>query len=474
MGWRLRFAWILRVILPALLVPLAGVAPQPHALAQALNQARRALEAGSPRQAARCVAQAAERMPQRAGLWEQAGHYALQGGEPQRALEYFGRARQAAGLSVEGQIALGEAALRSGDPAGAMRAWQAALQAGGSATYLRGRLMDLHLELGDLPSAIDHARELARLQPSDAALHYRLGLLLATQEPEAALAYLARAEALHPALASAAESLAASIRSARLSPSPAYGLVMAGRALAALGEWALAAEAFRQATLERPDYAEAWAFLGEARQRLGQDGLPELEKALALDSQSISANTFLGLYWNRRGRPALALVFLQAVIDQDPGNPALQAEAGNLLAAMGQLPAALAHYRRAAELASRDPAYWRSLAAFSIRYEYQVRQVALPAARQAVLIDPQDPAALDLMGQAFTLLKDFHSAERFFRRALQADAGYAPARLHFGALYLLRGEAQPAITQLELARNLAPAGSDIRQQAENLLQETYP
>ena len=55
-------------------------------------------------------------------------------------------------------------------------------------------------------------------------------------------------------------------------------------------------------TQSRPDYGEAWAFLGEARQHLPStseqqaQSLIELEKAYQLDPESIAANSFLGLY----------------------------------------------------------------------------------------------------------------------------------------------------------------------------------
>ena len=75
---------------------------------------------------------------------------------------------------------------------------------------------------------------------------------------------------------------------------------------------------------------------------------------------------------------------------------------------------------------------------FAVRSQYQVRQVALPAARQLLLLTPADPAALDLMGQALLLLDDPLNAERFFRRAIQSDAGYSPAHLHLAQVYLLR------------------------------------
>jgi tetratricopeptide (TPR) repeat protein len=244
--------------------------------------------------------------------------------------------------------------------------------------------------------------------------------------------------------------------------------------LASLDEWALAEEAFRRAVEANPGYAEAWAFLGEAQGHQDKDSLPALEKALVLNPDSVSANTFLSLYWQRRERFDLALVYLYTAARLDPQNPALQTEIGNSLAALGELETALEHYQKAVELAPRDPQYWRSLANFSIRYEVDVRDTGLPAARQAVILDPEEPASLDAMGQILTLLGDPASAERFLTRALQADPGYAPARVHLGLVYILRGERDLARVQFDLARSLAPIDSAEAEHARRLLEIYFP
>ena len=70
-----------------------------------------------------------------------------------------------------------------------------------------------------------------------------------------------------------------------------------------MGEWEYAREAFRRATDLDPEYADAWAFLGEAQQQISgketgsysEVGLSELQRALQVDPNSILANFFMGL-----------------------------------------------------------------------------------------------------------------------------------------------------------------------------------
>jgi Tfp pilus assembly protein PilF len=77
------------------------------------------------------------------------------------------------------------------------------------------------------------------------------------------------------------------------------------------------------------------------------------------------------------------------------------------------------------------------------------------------------------MGQALFLLEDPLNAERFFQRAIQSDASYAPARLHLAQVYLLRGATVAAHQELDLTINLAPSSSEA-EFARRLLQSTFP
>jgi tetratricopeptide (TPR) repeat protein len=322
---------------------------------------------------------------------------------------------------------------------------------------------------------------LSNLRPADVQIRYQLGLYLAAHQPGEALAHLAQVADLEPALKPQAEALLGSIRLASRTDDPAYILLESGRALASLSEWGLAADAFQGAVDLRPDYAEAWAYLGEARQHLDLDGsasqaspgLAELNKAVELDPASFVANTFLALYWQRQGETSRALQVLEEVNRLHPENPALLSELGNALAQTGNLQAALAAYQGAVRLAPDVPDYWRLLAGFSARYEYQIAAVGLPAARRAVALDPGDPANLDVLGQVLLLLQDFTSAERFFQRAVEADPSYAAGHVRLGLVYALRGEMDRAYdkwSQVELA---AP-GSAAADQAQRLMKSYFP
>lgn len=410
-------------------------------------------------------------------FWARLGSQAFYTGDTRRAIPLLSLAAAAHDLTPEGWTMLGDAYQDQGDLADALTAWQ---NAGNSVGVIERRLQ-VHRQQRNYLSAIKDLQGLVTLQPQDAGSLYQLGLLLAATRPDQAISYLSSVASLSPAYAAPANTLIQRIQAALIASQPAYTLLESGRALADLGEWELAAEAFRGAAALRPDYAEAWAFLGEALQHIdvpegktfSSNGLSQLELARQLDPNSLSANLFLVLYWRRQGQWSRALEILDNLITLDPQNPVIQVEMGNTLSENGDPNAALPYYMRATELAPSDPTYWQALAGFSLHSQYQLRQVALPAARQLLLLSPADPAALDLMGQVLLLLQDPLNAERFIQRAIQINPDYAPARLHLAQVYLLRNATTAARQELEMAITLAPSSPEA-EYARRLLESGLP
>jgi len=438
-------------------------------------------------------------MPWRVDLWESAGIQALQAGDAQSAVIFFERAQATAArfghpttqaLTLAGWRALGDAYQQTGNFPAALRSWKTVAALGGLSTDEAAanglKIAQGYLSLGDYPAAIGFWQYLADLQPKDAQTHFQLGLLLATQDPESALPVLDKAAGLDASLGDTVSSLRSAILGARFAENPAYTLLATGRALAMLDRWRLAAEAFHQATRARPDYAEAWAYWGEALQHpdgaaqaasssspVGSAGLAELQKAVALDPKSLAAQTFLSLYWIRQGRYHQALTTIRTALQLAPNNPILVGELAAVLAATGDLEQAYRTYQQAAALSPYDPLYLRLQVNFSLEYDYHVEEIALPVARQLVVQDPHDPVNLDLMAQVFIRQGDLVNAERFLRRLLEANPDFALAHLHLGLLYLLRGDRAAALQELNRTISL-DSGSPEARQAQRLLDSPSP
>lgn len=469
-----RFSIVIRVLAPLVLISLIGITPRWRSMEQAFKRAQEAIEKNDNWQASLAISQAARQNPWRRDLWEQAGILALKSGQHQTAQSHLEHVLTLGALSAEGLVALGDAAQLGGDHQAAIQHWEQALSSGGDQIELHSRLVETYRQLGDLEKAIQYQTALVELNPTIAETNYTLGLMLAASEPEAALSYLTLAEELNPDLSTNTTSIYRSIRSARILDDQAYLLVSSGQALASIEEWDLAANAFSNALLANPEYADAWAYLGEAFEQIGKDGSEPLERATTLDPNSIAANTLTGLYWQRRERFELALIYLHAAANLDPTNPALQAEVGNTLGLLGNISAAETHYQRAVEFAPRDPIYWRTLANFYIKFETKLREEGLAAARQAVILNPSDPASLDVLAQIYLLMDSPFIARRFLERALDADPQYAPAHIHLGLIYILEGNSQQAYHQFNVALSLAEQGSPTAEQAGRLLETYFP
>ncbi|MDP2975979.1 MAG: tetratricopeptide repeat protein, partial [Anaerolineales bacterium] len=234
-----------------------------------LRQGEQAMADGRFLEAAASYSLAARRLPCRPVLWEMAGQAALAAGDAQAAISLFMQAENKKALSSQGWLALGDAYQQSGDRASALSTWQSGIAQHGPSAALYARLAQAQRVQGDYLAAIEAWRSRLALDAGDADAHYHLGLLLTATRPEMALPDLMLAARLDPRLDAPVQSLRASLNAALLVDDRPYQLVMAGRALAALGEWHLAAEAFRLALAARRDYADAWAWLGEAEQQQG-------------------------------------------------------------------------------------------------------------------------------------------------------------------------------------------------------------
>jgi tetratricopeptide (TPR) repeat protein len=468
-----------RLIVPLLLIPLLGISTRPHSIERHLFEGKLAESFSSFASASLNLGKAAEYFYWRGELWEKAGLLALKAGDSQAALLYLDKASGVGSLSPQALIALGDAYFEGGKNQDAIQNWQKALASGADPAEILARLSSAYLDLQDYASTVQVLEELLSIRPDDAALYYQIGTLLAATEPASAPLYLGQAAALDAQLAGPARNIRRSIQTARLSDEPAYVYIAAGRSLAAIDEWVLAVEAFRRARVARPDFSDAWAFLGEACQHTptgienNPDCLSYLEEALRLNPDSIPANTFLALYWQRHEQLDLALGYLQKAASLDPSNPAFLAEIGGILSEMGDLPAAQASYQQAIDLAPEDSLYWRLMAEYAIRHRIQMRELALPAAEKAVQLNEKDPQSLMVLGNIYYLLEEYEKAEQYLLETLRLDPDFAPAHLHLGMNYLLQGDVILAAQELEQARALAP-GTAIAEKVDRLLLRYFP
>jgi len=314
-------------------------------------------------------------------------------------------------------------------------------------------------------------------EPNNAAALYQLGLISSILQPDQAAAQLASAARLDPSYQAHATRLQDALRQTSSIQDPAYQLTVTAQALSSLQEWYLAQVALENAVEEDPEYAEAWAFLGEVRQHSGQEnGLDALNTAYSLDPESYAANLFLSIYWQRQSQPKRALPYLQTALKLEPNNLNLQENLAQTLVDAGLVETGFETIEELTSQMPEEPEPWMMLARLSIENTIQVEEVGLPAARQAVLMDPKNAEAILLLGRAYLLTEQAILAERFFIQATQLDPQLAAPHLYLAIIYLNQENKQPAEPHLQEALSLAQASGNqvIADQAEQFLRQYFP
>jgi len=340
----------------------------------------------------------------------------------------------------------------------------------------QGSVQDLILD-GNLEQAAQLLRLELEKDPQDASAHYQLGLLLSITQPEQAVDQLALAASQDPAFEAGSTKLQDALRQSNTIQDPAYQLTVTGQALSSLDEWPLAQAALERAVTVDPNYAEAWAYLGEVRQHTGQEnGLEALQTAISLAPESYAANLFMSIYWNRNATPRRALTFLRTALKQDPNNLSLLENLAQTLVDAGMVENGFDTLQELTGQSPEKEETWMMLARLSIENNLKVEEIGLPAARQAVLLDPKSPAATLLLGRAYLLAENALLAERFFAKTIQLDPQMAAPHLYLAIIYLNQENRQPAKPHLIEALSLAEANGDqaIADQAEKFLNLYFP
>ena len=403
-------------------------------------------------------------------LRERAGRAAFAGGDMSTTTRLLGQVQN---LSVEGWSDLGAAYYQLGRFNESSNALQRGLAIHGpNARLFRGLALASNAQ-GDLESEITALKNYNTLDEPDAAIHHRLGLLLSVFDPGIALPELMTSAKLDEAYDPAVQTMRSALNLAGIQTDEADRLVVIGRGLGLVQEWQLAREAFRRAVSADAGNAEAWAWLGEAKQHLGQDGGEELAHAEVLEPFSSNVRALYGLYWKRQGDPQKALAQFQWAAAIEPKNPAFLVSLADAYVFAGELPQALAAYVSAAELAPTERIYWRMLALFTAQYSFQVVEVGIPAAQRVLALNPDEASSYDLLGWLYLAANNTGLAEDTLLTALRLDPEYAPAHLHLGMTYLEMNQLDDARPHLLRAQSLDPEGAQ-GQQAEQLLELYFP
>ena len=181
----------------------------------------------------------------------------MDSGNIDKAILFLNKAAERNAITSSGWFTLGSAYQEQGDLLMAIDAWKKALPLARADSFLAAA----ERSQGNFSEAIIYWRADIALEPENGSSHYTLGLLLAATAPEQANPELIKAADLCSALDEPVQSLRTALNTAFLSDDRGYQFLVSGQALGALGEWDLAAEAFRNATIAA---LQLWRSMGLA------------------------------------------------------------------------------------------------------------------------------------------------------------------------------------------------------------------
>lgn len=460
------------IIAPTILLGLWTLAPRPVELVDAWQKI---YLYESNNQAARAIPYYQTILnfqPDRFDLWERIGSQNYRDGQFEQAVEAFQTAAAHQSLTPRGYFDLGNAFFELGNAEQASQAWMQILSLDSDVVLISELTAKLR-SVGMFENALQAALQWREMDPQSTQAAWLAGLLLSTRDPNAAIQYLTAARDSEGPETAMSRKLLEIVGVAVQSPEQAYRLVIIGQRLGELEQWDIAEDALARAVELNPDYAEAWALLGEARQNLGKDGWDDLLRARTINPDSDIVLSALVVYWKRQGKYHAALSYLRELAAKYPQQGRWQAEIGSTYALAGDLIKGMSAYQQAVAIEPENPDNWRSLAIFAATYGFDAESYSIPAIERAVELAPGDAAVLDAAGWVYLLQGDMQKAEQFLQQALLEDDDYGSSRLHLAQVYIETNRLSEALPLLKAAINQAN-DSSVELQAQRLLEKYFP
>jgi tetratricopeptide (TPR) repeat protein len=318
------------------------------------------------------------------------------------------------------------------------------------------RLASELFNAGDFRTAVPLMENLVAFASESSVEQTMLTLYTAAIDPYNAIGLLRDTQDQQNPYSRLALTLLIIIQDNQHNPTPAYLAAQLGQAFLREGEWYLALISFENAVSQEPEYAQAWGYLGVVKNRINLDGESEIEEAIRLAPKDPILLVMQANHYNALAKPELALPSLELAAELDPENPAIASELGQTYILLGDLESAEMAFRQATFLAPDEPSFWNLLASFSLRYEIDIELLALPALRNALILDPNSIDSLRLLGYAYHLLGNPTLAKRTLNRAIMLSPSDPTTQYYLGLHYQAQDSPDEAIAAWISARDFSP------------------
>jgi tetratricopeptide (TPR) repeat protein len=322
---------------------------------------------------------------------------------------------------------------------------------------------------GDIAAAVSLLRSWLIRQPDDTESWEDLAGLETARNLADGKAVASTALARRPGGSPVLDGLLGIARRTEEADGAARAAADVGRLFASNGRWEIAAASWSLALSAKDDFPQARAYLGLALNRLGEDGRPEIERAAAEAPQDPLVQALVGQFWLDSQDVPRAIRALERAHSLDSTNPALLASLAEARARVGDYGGAADALTEAAQRAPQQAGFWLLLAGFSLGNDYQVPSLGIPAARNAAVLEADDPEALSDLGFGWHVAGEPLLAERFLARSIRQDPSRADTWYRYGIMLLDDGQPSEAADAFRSAIRLSQS-ERVRQLAERALE----
>jgi tetratricopeptide (TPR) repeat protein len=196
---------------------------------------------------------------------------------------------------------------------------------------------------------------------------------------------------------------------------------------------------FSEAIRVQPDFAEAYAFRGQARESEDVAGaLEDMTRAIELEPGSANRYNSRGEYLDHLGDYAGAIRDLDEAIRLDPGFAIAYNNRGDAHREKGDLEAALQDFTRAIELVPDFFLFYLNRGnVFKDKRDFQA---ALDDCNQAIQLQPNFAGAYNSRGSAWRGMNNLDAAIADYTTAIQLDPGTAYYFYNRGLTYHQKGD----------------------------------
>lgn len=238
-------------------------------------------------------------------------------------------------------------------------------------------------------------------------------------------------------------------------------------ALAALAHFTLRRGTGREALelAERGVEAEATArtLAAQARCQVRTENAPgaleTADRAVSADAKDVLAHTARGEALFALGRNEDALEALGRAVELDPTSALAHSRLARVQIALGNTDRAVATAQRSTELDESFGEGFAILGGAILARDRTHWGEAIAQAQQGAFLDPANPIVQTIVGRLFQANGQVDAAVLSFRRALDHDPGFAPARLALIEAELARGRRDVALEEARKAATEIPKSS---------------